>query len=126
MKKMIIITIMAMTCGFLFANQASAGVAGKRIHNQKLRIRHGIITGKLTHSEARLLKREQRRIHRIKKIARTDGRLTYKERRRIEKLQNYASKHIYRLKHNPRRSQKHNHRRSQKHNHRRSHRGYRY
>ena len=102
MKKIIIVTVMAITGWFLLANQALAGVAEKRMHHQKQRIRHGISTGKLTRSEARFLRHEQHRIRRLKKMAWTDGRLTRKERRRIEMLQNQASWHIYLLKHNPR------------------------
>ena len=102
MKKTIMITIATMVCGLLITTQASAGVFQKRSKNQKLRIRHGIKTGQLTRGEARFLKQEQRRIHRIKRIYWSDGRLTYKERRRLEKLQNKASRHIYRFKHNHR------------------------
>ena len=104
MKKIIIIIIMAMTGGFLAANLASAGVAEKRIHHQKLRIRHGFISGELTRSEIKFISQEQRRIHRLQKMAWADGRLTHKERRRIEKLQNKMHKHIYRFKHNPRKT----------------------
>ena len=110
MKKAIVITIMAMVCGMLIAAPALAGVFQKRFKNQMLRIRQGIKTGQLTRAEARFLKQEQRRIHRIKKIYGSDGRLSRKERRQIEKLQTKASKHIYRFKHN----------------HRLAHRGYRY
>ena len=102
MKKTTMITITAMACGLLIATQASAGVFKKRSKNQKHRIRHGILTGQLTRAEARFLKQEQRRIHRIKRIYGSDGRLTHKERRRLDKLQNKASSHIYRFKHNDR------------------------
>lgn len=102
MKKIIIITIMALTGGVLFANHAAAGVVENRMHQQRHRIRHGIITGKLTRSEITFLRLQQRRIHHMQKIAWADGRLTNGERRRIEKLQNKASKDIYRFKHNHR------------------------
>jgi len=110
MKRIILIATITMIGGLLIVTQASAGVFHQRTKNQKLRIRHGIKTGQLTRSEVRFLKQEQRRIHRLQKIAWSDGRLTHRERRRIEKLQNKASNHIYRLKHN----------------HRQSHRRYRY
>ena len=100
MKKMIIITILVMIYGFLFANQALAGVIEKRSLKQRLRIRQGILSGELTRSEAKILRREQRRIRIVTERAWADGKLTRRERRRIKRMQNHASRHIYRLKHN--------------------------
>ena len=109
MKKLTIITILLIAGGFLALDNAFAGVAKDRSITQQLRIRQGILSGKLTPHEAKILKHEQRHIRRIKKIAWLDGRLTYRESRRIERLQNRASRHIYRLKHNDaRRYQRHN------------------
>lgn len=102
MKKIFLFAIVAFGAGIILATQASAGVIAERMHNQKLRIRYGVISGELTRSEARLLKKEQRRIHRLRKVAWADGKMTRREWRRLEKLQNRASYHIYRLKHNPR------------------------
>lgn len=100
MKKMMIITIIMMICGFLFTNQALAGVIQERRFKQRLRIRQGILSGELTLSEAKILRQEQHRIRIVTERAWADGKLTYRERRRIEHLQNRASKHIYRLRHN--------------------------
>ena len=100
MKKMMIITIMVMIYALLFANQASAGIIEKRSLKQRLRIRQGILSGELTRPEAKILRREQRRIQIVTERARADGKLTRRERRRIKHLQNRASRHIYRLKHN--------------------------
>jgi hypothetical protein len=100
MKKIMIITLIGMIGGFLFTNQASAGVIEKRMHKQRLRIQQGILSGELTRSEAEFLKREQRHIREVVKIAWEDGKLKKRERRHIHKLQNRAGKQIHRLKHN--------------------------
>ena len=107
MKKLMILTILLMICGFHFADFALAGVSEDRSYKQRLRIRQGIINGELTPYEAKILKHEQRRIRRIKKMSWFDGKLTYRERRHIESLQNRASRHIYRLKHNDGRRYRH-------------------
>ena len=101
MKKIFVYAILAFGAGIVLATQASAGVIAERMQNQNLRIRHGVISGELTRSEARLLKKEQRRIHRLRRLAWADGKMTRREWRRLEKMQNRASYHIYRLKHNP-------------------------
>lgn len=89
-----------MISGFLFVDRASAGVIEDRSFKQRLRIRQGILSGELTPYEVKILKHEQRYIRRIKKMSWFDGKLTYRERRHIERLQNRASRHIYRFKHN--------------------------
>lgn len=100
MKKLMIITILLMVGGFFAVDQAFAGIIEDRSQTKRLRIRQGILNGELTHSEVKFLKYEQRQIRRIKKIFWFDGRLTYSERLHIERLQNQASRHLYRLKHN--------------------------
>lgn len=100
MKKLIILTILLLAGGFLSIDFAFAGVFEDRSITQGLRIRQGILSGELTVREAKILKNEQRHIRRIKDVCRFDGKLTYRESRYIEKLQNRASRHIFRLKHN--------------------------
>jgi len=78
MKKLMILTILLMICGFHFADFALAGVSEDRSYKQRLRIRQGIINGELTPYEAKILKHEQRRIRRIKKMSWFDGKLTYR------------------------------------------------
>jgi hypothetical protein len=99
-KKMIIIAIMAITFAFLITNHARAGVIEERILKQRWRIKQGILSGEIVRFEAKLLKQEQYRIKMAKRFARSDGRFTRKEHRRIMNMQNHASRHIYRLKHN--------------------------
>ncbi len=100
MKRMILLTIMAITFGFLVTNTARAGVIDDRMHKQRWRIKQGIKSGELVRFEVKILKQEQRRIKMAKRFAKSDGRFTRKERRRILKMQDHASRHIYRLKHN--------------------------
>lgn len=100
MKKLMVSITLALGLGIILVNQASAGVVGERLHNQKMRIRHGVVTGELTRGEARVLKKEQRRIRRHRNLAWADGKMTHREWRRLQKWQNRASSHIYRLKHN--------------------------
>ena len=119
MRKRFAYTILTLGVGIILVNQAKAGVVDDRRHNQKLRIRHGVITGELTRGEARVLKKEQRRIHRKLKKAWADGQMSRREWRRIERMQNRASRHIYRLKHNSNfRHRASFHRYQQKHDHR--------
>jgi hypothetical protein len=46
------------------------------------------------------LKQEQRRINRAYHRASADGHLNWRERQRLNNMQNHASRHIYRAKHN--------------------------
>ena len=107
MKKLMIITILLIVGGFLSIDRAFAGVAEDRSFTQRLRIRQGILSGELTPYEAKILKREQLHIQKVKKISWLDGKLTYRESRRIERLQNQASRNIYRLKNNDARNYRH-------------------
>ncbi len=100
MKKMMILTIMAITFGFLVTNNARAGVIEERMLKQRERIKQGIQSGQLVRFEVKVLAQEQHRIKMAKRYARSDGRLTRKERHQILKMQDHASLHIHRLKHN--------------------------
>ena len=79
---------------------AIAGSISKRQDNQRNRIREGIANCSLTPVEAHLLAYEQRRIRRNKADAWSDGILRRGEWRHLNHMQNMASDHIYRLKHN--------------------------
>jgi CRISPR/Cas system-associated endoribonuclease Cas2 len=68
--------------------------------NQMLRIQQGIYSGELTRGEARVLRKEQRNIRRLKRHFLRDGRLSKRERRTLRYRYKRASRHIYRLKHN--------------------------
>lgn len=81
----------------------SAGVSTPRIDQrqaiQQQRINQGVASGELTRKEAVRLQEEQVRIQRAEDRALADGRLTRNERERIEHLQDKASAHISREKH---------------------------
>ena len=76
MKKMILLTIMAVTFGFLVTNNARAGVIDERIQKQRWRIKQGIRNGELVRFEVKILKQEQHRIKMAKRYARSDGKFT--------------------------------------------------
>ena len=67
---------------------------------QSQRITHGIRSGQMTDREFVSLNREQKRIGKYKRRARGDGRIGHRERRRLHGMQDRASAHIYRAKHN--------------------------
>jgi len=66
---------------------------------QARRIAHARRTGQLTWYESLSLKAEQRRIHRLERLAKRDGHISREEARRIEYAQDAASRHIYRESH---------------------------
>jgi hypothetical protein len=74
-------------------------LADSREHNQRTRIREGVVSGEVTHAEAKRLRREQRNIHRTERRAKSDGEITPEERARIQQKQNRASRDIRRQKH---------------------------
>jgi hypothetical protein len=71
-----------------------------RDNRQTRRIHQGIHSGKITRPEVHYLKKEQRRIDHAYDRALADGYLNRHERWRLNKMQNRASRHIYRAKHN--------------------------
>ncbi len=72
----------------------------KTDRNQKRRIIQGVKSGELTKNEARTLVRDQKRIHKVEKMAMKDGEVTLQEKKRIAKMKEKESKRIYRKKHN--------------------------
>jgi hypothetical protein len=54
MKKLMILSILLMICGFLFVDRALAGVIEDRSFKQRLRIRQGILSGELTPYEVKI------------------------------------------------------------------------
>ena len=103
MKKLVaVMGTMMLLSGLLFADSALAGRVKKRQVRQKKRIHQGVRSGELTRGETKALKKEQRRIQKAKRRARSDGKVTKKERARLEHMQDRSSRHIYRAKHNER------------------------
>ena len=90
-------TILAlMWCSAAWADRSTI-----REYRQTQRVRQGIRSGEITRPEVLRLRKEQRRIDRAYHRASADGHLNRRERQRLDKLQNLASRHIYRAKHNP-------------------------
>lgn len=106
-------TILAlMWCSAAWADRSSI-----RDQRQTRRIRQGIRSGEITRPEVRRLKKEQRRIDNAYLRASADGHLNQRERQRLNKMQDRASRHIYRAKHNHANRRLHHHRRAVVHNH---------
>lgn len=78
---------------------AKGGHAARQ-KKQFRRVGGGVKSGEITRREFKRLGREQWRIGQTTKNARADGRYSARERHRIHKLQNRASRHIYRTRHN--------------------------
>ncbi len=106
--KRITITSLAAAVLVAFASASLAGAAtdtprvDRREARQHARIHQGARSGALTRHEARLLHRDQRRIHRMERRVKADGVVTGRERARLNRVQDYESRKIYRLKHNSR------------------------
>ncbi len=104
-RKLVVVMVVLMTLGAGFAAaQTKTPVVNQRQRNQQARIHKGVKNGQLTHREARRLEAQQRKIQADKLAAKSDGKVTPAERRHLRREQNRASKHIYRLKHNARKS----------------------
>ena len=74
--------------------------SSQRMDRQQQRIENGILSGELTRKEAKILKKQQRRIHRMAREFREDGRLSAREHRILENRLDRASHLIRELKHN--------------------------
>ncbi|MBW2295599.1 MAG: hypothetical protein JRG94_25355 [Deltaproteobacteria bacterium] len=85
------------------ASSASAGHPGARQLRQRARIQTGIENGSLVRPEARRLRHEQTHVRRARRrMLSDDGRLGSAERARLDRMQDRASRHIFRAKHNAR------------------------
>jgi hypothetical protein len=81
-------------------NTALAGQITQRQINQQKRIHQGVVSSELTAKEATVLELEQRHIQKCKQEAWSDGELSPGEKARMHYLQDKATVHIYRKKHN--------------------------
>ncbi len=86
------------------AQQPPRTEVGHRQVKQQARIKQGVKSGALTRGEKRRLERHQARIQKRKQIdkAKHGGRLTPRNKAQLNRMQNRASRHIYREKHNAR------------------------
>jgi hypothetical protein len=66
---------------------------------QHMKIKHGKANGQLTHKEAMALHMQQAKIEHYKEMAKADGKITRSERKLIKHEQKKADRNIYRQKH---------------------------
>lgn len=103
MKKNTLIFILSsliFISGFSFS-MAEDNPARKAGLNQKQRIEEGIKSGELTPEEARRLEAEQMKLREIESNVQSDGKVTPREREIVKSKRENASRHIKRLKNNP-------------------------
>ena len=95
-------TLFIATLGLLTVTPAFAGHGRllDRMDRQQIRIERGVESGELTRREARALRKQQRRIHRLARDFYMDDYLSKRERRILRKKLNRASDRIRALKHN--------------------------
>ena len=90
MKKLLFILTLAIV--------GSVSVSAQTVQQNK-RIQHGVVNGELTKKETRQLKKQQKKLKRIKRKAMKDGVVTPKEQARIQKQEAKLNRNIYRQKH---------------------------
>lgn len=100
MKRIPMVLVISMALVFMTANASLAGHMGQRQRNQHKRIAKGIRSGKITHGESLRLARQQWLFQQAKRRARADGWLSPQDKRRLDRIQDRASRHIYKAKHN--------------------------
>ena len=104
--KTLTITLLAASFGLIATVPAYAGHGHSydrlydRMERQQERIEHGIDSRELTRKEAKILKKQQRRIRRLAREFREDGWLSKRERRILRRKLDRASEQIRELKHN--------------------------
>jgi hypothetical protein len=96
-----LVTLLTLTAGIAAAGTATPRVS-RREARQNARIQQGVASGQFTPREAARLYAEQRRVHRMKWLAKSDGVVTPAERFHLAHAQNHLSREIFGLKHNPR------------------------
>ena len=102
--KIKVLLVSLLFLGFVGANYAQTATpkVTKRQVVQKNRVKNGVKSGELTRKETGNIARQQKRINRSKKAAKSDGVVTKKERATIHARQNAASRNIARKKNNGR------------------------
>ena len=98
MKRIILLFAM-LTFGAVYVNaQTQTPVVDQRQQNQKARIKDGVASGELTGRETAQSVRDQRRIRRTERRAKSDGVVTDKEKAHLQHKQNKASRQLKRNK----------------------------
>ncbi|MDP6981081.1 MAG: hypothetical protein QF570_21170 [Myxococcota bacterium] len=104
MNRAYVLTVLAVfAVAATWVSSASAGTPAGRQAQQRARIHTGVKSGNVVPREARRLAIEQRHIQKTKRRMRADdGKLGPAERARLDRMQDRASRHIFRAKHNAR------------------------
>jgi hypothetical protein len=99
MKKLILLAVITLLCGFstdTFAQKRNRGYNTDRsTYNDRARIRRGVRSGRITRDEARDLRNRERELRRERRSYRQDG-LTREERREIRRDERQADRRIRR------------------------------
>lgn len=98
MKTLLTVIFFFFGMGVMLAQETPR--ADVRQRNQTTRIQEGRASDELTRRESKMLRKEQRHIHRAERRTKADGDVTRAERRRLERKQDRANRHIYRAKNN--------------------------
>lgn len=105
MKNLILSMALLLTAGLTqtFAQAhtpQSRGIVTKTQLSQQKRIKQGVKSGELTKKAVFRLEKQQAKIAKTKRLAKSDGNVTCKEKAKITHLQKKASKNIAIKKHN--------------------------
>ena len=100
MKKLslIIAAVLFISSG-LFAQSVKTPKINKKQKNQLSRIEQGVKSGELTKRETKRLLKQEAKLQKQKKIAKSDGVVTKRERAKLNKEANKLSAKIYKQKH---------------------------
>lgn len=100
MKKLgLIITAVLFISTGLFAQSTKTPIVNKKQKNQISRIEQGVYSGELTKRETRKLIKQEAKLQKQKKIAKSDGVVTKRERAKLNHEANKLSAKIYKQKH---------------------------
>ncbi|MCH9698388.1 MAG: hypothetical protein K0U68_09815 [Gammaproteobacteria bacterium] len=83
----------------LSIESAYSATINQRQHKQTQRIGQGVKSGQLTAFETKRLLKQQANIAHTKRRFKADGQFTRGERARLQHMQNHASTHIFKQKH---------------------------
>lgn len=100
MKKsiFILVSFLFLSSGLLAQSNKTPGI-NKKQKNQIHRIHQGVKSGELTKSETRRLLKQEAKLQKHKKMAKSDGIVTPRERVKLHNEEKKLSRKIYKQKH---------------------------
>jgi len=93
-----IFLLICIAFGTLMEGNAQTPVVDQRQQVQKARIADGVASGELSRQETKQSVRDQRRIRRTERRAKSDGAVTAGEKANLQRKQNKASRQLRRNK----------------------------